>query len=85
MKSPAVPLRPLRLLDTFKTAKSSAEFFKQPPMQTSLDNNDNEEDAQDKDVPLPDAYNPEDYENLAVSAELKTLFKLINRYSSGRF
>ena len=49
-------------------------------MQTSLDNNENEEDAQDKDVLLPDAYNPKDYENLAVSAELKTLFKLINRY-----
>ncbi|XP_018495272.2 intraflagellar transport protein 46 homolog [Galendromus occidentalis] len=60
---------------------SFAKFFKQPPMQATLDNNENEEDAQDKDVPLPDAYNPKDYENLAVSAELKTLFKLINSYT----
>ena len=65
-----ISVRPIphsTLLKTFKIVKSSAELFKQPPMQTSLAHHENEEDAPD-------------YENLAVSAELKTLFKLINRY-----
>ncbi|OQR76194.1 intraflagellar transport protein 46-like, partial [Tropilaelaps mercedesae] len=37
---------------------------------------DGEKESGDKELVLPDGYNPQDYENLAVSAELKALFKL---------
>ncbi|XP_022671970.1 intraflagellar transport protein 46 homolog [Varroa jacobsoni] len=64
---------------------------------SSLDQNDNDEPEQtgqenaaekdadkestDKEPIVPDGYNPRDYDNLAVSAELKALFKLINNYT----
>lgn len=65
---------------------------------SSLDQNDNDEPEQtgqenaaekdadkestDKEPIVPDGYNPRDYDNLAVSAELKALFKLINKWVS---